>query len=85
MPFEWLNILRSPTSETHPKDPPISSIVPEKAGRPKVNKAGLLFTIELDTAIERCKNKVQAIAEECRRANRKFRYDLLSTISWIVC
>lgn len=45
----------------------------EIVGRPKVNKAGLIVTSELGIAIARCKRKVQKLARECRRANRRFR------------
>jgi len=34
---------------------------------------GLLVTAELDTAIEQCRRKVQAIAKDCRARNRKYR------------
>lgn len=37
------------------------------------SQAGLLVTEELDSAIERCKKKVNQISQECRRLNRRFR------------
>ncbi|KAG8882798.1 hypothetical protein FRB97_007732 [Tulasnella sp. 331] len=39
----------------------------------KANKAGLLVTDELEKAITRCKTKVEKLASECLRGNRKFR------------
>ncbi|KAG8958941.1 hypothetical protein FRC03_008689 [Tulasnella sp. 419] len=41
--------------------------------RQKANKAGLIVTEELDIAITRCKKRVEKLAAECRRGNRKFR------------
>jgi hypothetical protein len=54
----------------------------EIVGRPPIasNKAGLLVTDELHEAVARCRTKVQRIAEECVRLNRRFRdieFDLL--------
>ena len=42
-------------------------------GRKVLNQVGLLVTEELDIAILRCKAKVEKLAAECRRGNRRFR------------
>lgn len=39
----------------------------------KANQAGLLVTGELEAAIARCKAKVEKLAQECLKGNRKFR------------
>lgn len=39
----------------------------------KANQAGLLVTDELEQAIARCKAKVERLAAECLKGNRKFR------------
>lgn len=39
----------------------------------KANQAGLLVTDELELAIARCKAKVEKLAAECIKGNRKFR------------
>lgn len=45
----------------------------ELTGRPRINKAGLIVTAELDQAISRCRSKVQKLAKDCRRGNRRYR------------
>lgn len=39
----------------------------------KANQAGLLVTAELELAIAHCKAKVEKLAAECLKGNRKFR------------
>lgn len=45
----------------------------EVVERPRVNRASLIVTAELDIAISRCKKKVLKLARGCRRANRRYR------------
>lgn len=66
---EMADPLQVAQSQTSQSDLRLAEIV----GRPKVNKAGLIVTSELDIAISRCKKKVQKLARDCRRANRRFR------------
>jgi hypothetical protein len=49
---------------------PLQAAVPSRQG---LNKAGIIVTKELEVAIDRCRKKVQRIAKECRRNNRRFR------------
>ncbi|KAG8961072.1 hypothetical protein FRC03_005810 [Tulasnella sp. 419] len=39
----------------------------------QANQYGLLVTAELDIAVQRCKSKVEKLAAECRRGNRRYR------------
>ena len=60
-----------------------------KAAKKKVKRSfeqtagsvGLLVTAELDTAIARCKAKVDNIAANCRARNQKFRYAYSALLS----
>ncbi|KAB5589397.1 hypothetical protein CTheo_7164 [Ceratobasidium theobromae] len=54
----------------------------EHFAQPK-EQAGLLVTTDLDAAIQRCKNKVDTIAKQCRARNRRFRdleFDLVDDL-----
>ncbi|KAG8874197.1 hypothetical protein FRB97_006084 [Tulasnella sp. 331] len=46
---------------------------PTKTRQIKANQAGLLVTAELELAISHCKAKVEKLAAECIKGNRKFR------------
>lgn len=63
-----------PTPVPIPQDS-MSDVQPtELTGRPRVNKAGLIVTAELEQAISRCRSKVQKLAKDCRRGNRRYRW-----------
>ncbi|KAF8597838.1 cysteine proteinase [Ceratobasidium sp. AG-I] len=64
------------TNRDLPKSPALESKreLDSAAGfEQKAGHAGLLLTDELQTATERCRKKVQAIAKDCRERNFRFR------------
>lgn len=56
------------------KETPVEGVAEKaiKEALPK-SQAGLLVTGALDSALDECRKKVDAIAERCRMTNRKFR------------
>ncbi|KAG9022453.1 hypothetical protein FRB95_014777 [Tulasnella sp. JGI-2019a] len=64
---------RKNKDKKQPQIPPGGYVDAANNRQRKANKAGLLVTDELQKAIDRCKAKVEKLAGECLRGNRKFR------------
>ncbi|KAG8926735.1 hypothetical protein FRC02_008704 [Tulasnella sp. 418] len=61
-----------PTTPTPPGGLPGLGIISNDL-KEQANQYGLLVTAELDIAVQRCKSKVEKLAAECRRGNRRYR------------
>ncbi|KAG8994996.1 hypothetical protein FRB94_009526 [Tulasnella sp. JGI-2019a] len=64
---------RKHKDKKQPQIPPGGYVDAANNRQQKANRAGLLVTDELQKAIDRCKEKVERLADECLKGNRKFR------------